>query len=65
MKLARRAGVNGLSNNCVDYITSLVYTRLSEVVDSAKIVRDEREAKVLTDADVMNALRLLGETIIY
>ena len=72
IKLIKRSGVidedgipKGITNSAAEYISNIAYTRMREVLRNALIVLDERDAKVLTQDDIINTLRLKGDRIMY
>ena len=62
-RLARRAGVKSLSDDCYDTIRTMVNKKLNEVVNTALIVNSEHQTKTLMVEDVYNALSLLGYNV--
>jgi len=70
-KLIKRSGVvdengipKGISNSAAEYLSSIANARLKTVMYNALTLLDERGAKVLVPADIINALDIMGETII-
>lgn len=66
MHLIKLANIDpmGVSNGAMDYISDVVYTKLNEVLSVALVVRDERDAKILTPSDIVHSVQLLGDTLI-
>jgi histone H3/H4 len=71
-KLIKRSGVidedgipKGIANNAAEFLSNIAYTQLKEVMNQSLIVLNERGAKVLTEQDVIRALDILGDKIIY
>ena len=62
-RLARRAGVKSVSDDCFDTVRSLINNQLSQVVRAAMVVNDEHQTKTLMVDDVFAALRLLGHQV--
>jgi histone H3/H4 len=62
-RLARRAGVKSISDNCFDTIRDLIDYRLQEVISASLIVNSERQTKTLMADDVYEALRLLNYNV--
>ena len=62
-RLARRAGVKSLSDDCYDTIRTMVNKKLNEVVNTALIVNSEHQTKTLMVEDVYNALSFLGYNV--
>ena len=62
-RLARRAGVKSLSDDCYDTIRTMVNKKLNEVVNTSLIVNSEHQTKTLMVEDVYNALSLLGYNV--
>ena len=59
-RLARRAGVKSLSEECYNNIRSIVNSELSDIILAVLVVNSEHQTKTLMADDVYNALRLLG-----
>jgi histone H3/H4 len=62
-RLARRAGVKSISDNCFDTIRDLIGYRLEEVISASLIVNSEHQTKTLMAEDVYEALRLLNYNV--
>ncbi len=70
-KLIKRSGVideNGIpktiSNSTVEYISDIAYTKLQEIITKSLIILDEREAKILSNIDIYNAINQPNHVII-
>lgn len=59
-RLARRAGVKSVSDDCFNVIRQLITSRLSEIVSASLIVNSEHQTKTLMSDDIYEALSLLG-----
>lgn len=57
-RLARRAGVKSLSEECYPTVRSLVTKHLTEVITAAIVVNSEHNTKTLMPEDVYEAFRL-------
>lgn len=62
-RLARRAGVKSIAEECFPYIRSLITQRVGEILDQALIVNSEKQTKTLMVSDIYDALRLTGENV--
>ena len=62
-RLARRAGVKSLSDDCHPTIRAIIRSYLSRVVGTAVVVNSEHNTKTLMPDDVYEALRLLGYNV--
>lgn len=62
-RLARRAGIKSVSEECFPYIRALLEQRLALVVGNALVVNTEHSTKTLMQNDVYDALGLLGENL--
>ena len=65
-KLIDHSGNIDMSSSGISSISDIVYTHLDELMSQALILRDERDVKILTHHDIINAIRLLtGDRVIY
>lgn len=62
-RLARRAGVKSVSEECFNTIQDLVSNQLEEIIHAALVVNSEHQTKTLMPDDVSEALRLLGYNV--
>jgi len=62
-RLARRAGVKSISDDCYGTIRNLVGLYLSEVIVAALVVNSEHNTKTLMPEDIYEALRLRGYNV--
>ena len=62
-RLARRAGVKSLSDNCYDTVRELVNMYLKDVTVAALVVNSEHNTKTLMAEDVYEALRIRGYNV--
>ena len=63
IRLARRAGVKSVSDECFHAIRQLIDNRLNELVYAALIVNSEHQTKTLMSDDVYDAFTLLGNNV--
>ena len=63
MRIARRAGVKSISDDCYAEVRKLVDDKLKQVVDTALIVNSERHTKTIMTDDVYDAFSLLGHNV--
>jgi histone H3/H4 len=62
-RLARRAGVKSISDDCFAVIRAVMVQRLEEVLRKAVIINEEHQTKTLMKEDVYEALSLSGENL--
>jgi len=62
-RLARRAGVKSLSDECYNNIRNIVNTQLSDIIVAALVVNSEHNTKTLMPEDIYEALRLRGHNV--
>ena len=62
-RLARRAGVKSLSDDCYNNIRNIVNTQLTDIVVAALVVNSEHNTKTLMPEDIYEALRLRGDNV--
>lgn len=63
IRLARRAGVKSVSEECIDIIRQMIENQLEQVLNAALIVNSEHQTKTLMASDVYDGLTLLGHNI--
>ena len=62
-RLARRAGVKSLSDDCYNSIRNLVETKLSDIINVALVVNSEHNTKTLMPEDIYEAFYMNGYNI--
>ena len=62
-KLARRAGIKSMSDDCYDLIRSLINMKLKEVIETVVILNDQRNTNTFMLVDLYEALSLLNHNI--
>lgn len=62
-RLARRAGVKSVSDDCFHAIRQLIANRLEQLIIAALIVNSEHQTKTLMSDDVYDSFSLLGENV--
>ena len=62
-RLARRAGIKSVSDECFDSIRNLVDQKLNEILLAALVVNSEHQTKTLMPDDIYEALHLNGYNI--
>ena len=62
-RLARRAGVKSVSDECFHAIRKLIGNRLDELVLASLIVNSEHQTKTLMYEDVYDSFGLLGQNV--
>lgn len=62
-RLARRAGVKSLSEDCLEIIKHIILSKLNEIIVASLIVNSENQTKTLMVEDIYDSLMLLNENI--
>tara|TARA_B100000927_G_C16235605_1_gene377265 strand:- start:313 stop:555 length:243 start_codon:yes stop_codon:yes gene_type:complete len=62
-RLARRAGVKSMSDDCVDTIRSLIGMELNEIIRMAVIMNEQNSTKTVMTDDIYNALQFLNMNV--
>ncbi len=63
VRLARRAGVKSLSDDCFDTIRYLIVEKLTNIIAAALIVNSEHQTKTLMVDDIYDSIGLIGANI--
>ena len=62
-KLARRAAVKNVADDCYDATRDLINIKLNEIIKAALVVNSERNTKTLMVDDIIEGLHLIGDHI--
>ena len=62
-RIARRAGVKSLSDDCFEPIRNLIGIKLSELIKTSIIVNSEHQTKTIMPNDIYQALHLLNYNV--
>ena len=62
-RLARRAGVKSMSDDCVATIRSLIGMELNEIIRMAVIMNEQNATKTVMTDDIYNALHFMNVNI--
>lgn len=62
-RLARRAGVKSISEECFANIRALVTQRLHTIIQNSLVINSEHQTKTLMTDDIYEALAVLGENL--
>ena len=62
-RLARRAGVKSVSDDCFNPIRNIIASRLDELIKAVLVVNSEHQTKTLMADDIYDAFSLLGNNI--
>lgn len=62
-RLARRAGVKSISDDCFHAIRTLISNRLDELILASLVVNSEHHTKTLMADDVYDSLCLIGKNV--
>ena len=63
IRLARRAGVKSVSDECLPFIRQIINKRLTELIITALIVNSEHQTKTLMAEDIYDGCSLIGQNI--
>jgi histone H3/H4 len=63
IRLARRAGVKSISEECFPLIKALIVQRLQYILDKSLIINNEHGTKILMPNDIYQALSVIGENL--
>ena len=59
-RLARRAGVKSMSDDCVDVIRSLIAMRLNEILKATVAVNEQSSTRTIMLDDIYTAMQFNG-----
>jgi histone H3/H4 len=62
-RLAKRAGVKSLSEDCYDTIRNLIGMELNNIIKTCIIVNSQNQTKTIMVKDLYNALHLLNHNV--
>ncbi len=62
-RIARRAGVKSVSEDCFGTIRHLISNRLDDIISTALVANSEHQTKTLMSDDIYDAFSLLGTNI--
>jgi len=62
-RLARRAGVKSVSEECFPTIRAIIVQRIDEIIKNALVVNSEHQTKTLMPEDIYESLALSGENL--
>lgn len=62
-RLARRAGIKSVSEDCFNNVRALIDQRLDSVIRAALVVNSEHQTKTLMPEDIYEALALTGQNL--
>jgi len=62
-RLARRAGVKSVSDDCFNPIRSIISSKLDEIVEAALVVNSEHQTKTLMAEDIYETFTLLKHNV--
>ena len=64
-RLARRAGVKSVSDDCFPTIRHLISNHLTDVISASIVANSEHQTKTLMADDIYDALSLLGQNVTH
>lgn len=62
-RLARRAGVKSVSDDCFNAIRQIISDRLDLLVLASLVVNSEHQTKTLMSDDIYDAFSLIGDNV--
>jgi histone H3/H4 len=62
-RLARRAGVKSVSDDCFNAIRKLINNRLDDLIAASLVVNSEHQTKTLMAEDVYDSFSLIDQNI--
>lgn len=62
-RLARRAGVKSLSDDCFNPIRHIISFQLDEIIKAAIVVNSEHQTKTLMADDIYDAFTLIKQNV--
>jgi histone H3/H4 len=62
-RLARKAGVKSISEDCFTNIRALVNQQLHTIIQSALVINSEHQTKTLMADDIYESLAMLGKNL--
>lgn len=62
-RIARKAGVKSISDDCYDKIRSIIDNQLSDIIKAALIVNSEYNTKTLMPEHIYDAFHLRGYNV--
>jgi len=63
IRLARRSGVKSISDDCVEPIQEIIYSKLDEIIRVTTLINKNNNTKTILPADLYQAFNLLGYNI--
>jgi len=62
-RLARRAGVKSVSDECFDPIRNIIYSQINDLIKAALVVNSEHQTKTLMAEDIYEAFTILKHNV--
>jgi len=63
IRLARRAGIKSLSEECFPLLRALIHQRLEHVIQNSLIINSEHQTKTLMADDIYTSLSINNENL--
>ena len=60
IKLARRAGIKNISDDCIKQIRSLIALKINEILNMTIIINNQHSHKTIMFEDLYQALKILN-----
>lgn len=60
-RLARKAGIKSLSDDCFPFLNLLIRSRIESILKISRVLTDQREGKIILEKDCYDAVSILGE----
>lgn len=64
-RLARKAGVKSLSENCFPMISQICTLQLKKIIDTALIINSGHQKKTIMVEDIYGAMSILGHDVAH
>lgn len=62
-RLARRAGVKSMSEDCVETLRNVMYLKLTELLTTMEIVNRQNNTKTMMPQDFFGATEFMGKNV--
>lgn len=64
-RLARRAGVKSVSEECYPIIKSIIEKKIKNIAEVGIIVNNEHQTKTIMPCDIYESFKLIGENVSF
>ena len=59
-RLARKAGVKSMSDDCIPTLRTVIAIKLTEILETVVVVNNERQTKTIMPKDIYDSIRFMG-----